>query len=119
MSDHLVDMKLTKKEAKHEIACDSPKGPRYPYGLQIDLDDEALKKLGFTSLPDVGDEFIVVGVGPVTSVHEREDEDGTDRRFQIQLQKLEVGPAVAGAATDTALAAVSKGVEDANKSKRS
>ena len=119
MSDHLVDMKLSKKEAKHEVACESPKGPRYPYGLQISLDDESLKKLGFDSLPDVGDEFIIVGVGPVTSVHEREDEGGTDRNFSVQLEKLEIGPAVAGAATDTALAAVSKGVDDANKAKRS
>jgi hypothetical protein len=117
MSDHLVDMKLTKKEAKdNEVASESP---RYPYGLKINLDDEELKKLGFDTLPDVGDEFIVVGVGPVTSVHEREDQDGTDRSFSIQLEKLEVGPAVkGGAATDSALAAVSKGVDDANKSRK-
>jgi len=118
MSDHLVDMKLTKKESKAEVATDS-KGPRYPYGLSISLDDESLKKLGFDSLPDVNDQFIVVGVGPVTSVRQSQDEDGADRSFSIQLEKLEVGPAVAGAATDTALAAVNKGVDDANKSKRS
>ena len=119
MSDHLVDMKLTKKESKAEVATDS-KGPRYPYGLSISLDDESLKKLGFDSLPDVNDQFIVVGVGPVTSVRQSERESGSDRSIQIQLQKLEVGPAVkGGAATDSALAAVSKGVDDANKAKRS
>ena len=117
MSDHLVDMKLTKKEAKdNEVA---PESPRYPYGIQISLDDEELKKLNFDSLPDVGDEFIVVGVGPVTSVRQSEREAGSDRSISIQLQKLEVGPAVrGGAATDSALAAVSKGVDDANKSRK-
>lgn len=114
MSDHLVDMKLTKKQAKNENEM-SVELPKYPFGLSINLDDESLKKLGFDSLPDVGDEFIVVGIGPVKSVRASENENGSDRSFSIQLQKLEVGPADTGG-IKSAEDAVSAGIKQADAS---
>ena len=54
----LVSMQLTEAEAKEESgiapATSESDLPRYPYGLCLDLDDEALQKLGITDMPAVG-----------------------------------------------------------------
>lgn len=43
----LVNMKMSREEAKEYNTIDSPdNGPQYPYGLCIDLNDDSLEKLG-------------------------------------------------------------------------
>lgn len=110
----LTNMKLSKKEAKQEFSVGEDKGPRFPHGLSISLDSESLKKLGFDSTPDVGEEFIVVGIGPVTHASEHKRQNGTDRDVTIQLQKIEVGP-VDGDDEESLEAAIDSAIEDANK----
>ena len=109
----LTDMKLSKKEAKAEHEISTNDGPRFPHGLTIHLDDDSMKKLGFDSLPDVGEEFIVVGVGPVESANEHKRQNGVDRSMSIQLQRLEIGP-VDGDDEDSLSAAIDNAIEDAN-----
>ncbi len=112
MSDHLVDMKLSKKQAKNEVCCaDDEKGPRYPYGLAISLDDDSLKKLGFDGLPAVGTEMIVVGVGKITRASENHSQRGLNRDVSIQLERVEVEPFTKP--TDkTAVDAVTKAIKE-------
>ena len=55
--DKMADMKISDKERKEMyVGPTAPssmqKGPKYPWGLEIRLDDEALKKLGLDELPD-------------------------------------------------------------------
>lgn len=53
----LVSMKMSKKEAKEESGCTPAPddGPRYPYGLSINLENDALDKLGIGDGVNVGD----------------------------------------------------------------
>lgn len=87
----LTSMKLSKREAKGDSPVAESR-PRFPYGLSINLDDDSLTKLGISTLPEVGAEMLVVGVGIVESVNEHKRQSGSDRNISIQLQKLEVGP---------------------------
>ena len=109
----LVDMKMSKKEAKGEFTVEKDDGPRFPHGITIHLDDDSMKKLGFDSLPDVGEEFIVVGVGPVESANESKRQKGVDRSMSIQLQRMEIGP-VDGDDEESLAAAIDKAINDAN-----
>ena len=110
----LTDMKMSKKQVKGEFEVSpAENGPRFPHGLSISLNNDSLKKLGFDSVPDVGEEFIVVGVGPVTHASEHKRQNGTDRDVTIQLQKVEVGPVDDGE-IKSAFDAVSSGIDDAN-----
>lgn len=94
-----VDMKLTKRELKTShgnlAMVAGTEGPRYPWGLELRLDEEALKKLGMTELPETGAECMVTGIGRVTAVEDREQMEGgkTKRRrnVSIQIEKLALG----------------------------
>ena len=117
MSLHnLVSMKRTKKDKKrhnsdHVVGSEES----FPYGLAISLDDESLSKLGIKDpLPGVGEEYIVVGVGKISSVSKNSSERRVSRNVTIQLEKLEVGPLKAGKlGPETAVDAVSKGIKEA------
>ena len=108
---HLTDMKLPKRKKSSgcEVACDEP---RYPYGLEISLDNDAIKQLGI-ELPEAGEQFILVGVGPVTRVSQTDNKRGKDRSFSIQLQKIEVGPVDTGEIKNV-VDAVSAGIKQAD-----
>jgi len=75
----LTDMTLDPADAKEEAGI-TPDAPKYPYGLQICLNDEVLEKLGITQLPKVGSVMRIVADVKVT---------GT-RSYEIQTEK-EVG----------------------------
>ena len=58
----LKSMKLTAEEAKGEYSCcptSEGDAPKYPYGLNLCLGDEALAKLGMGLMP-VGTEIMVM-----------------------------------------------------------
>lgn len=65
----LVNMKMSKKEAKLESGCTpAPEDtPRYPYGLSINLENDALDKLGIGDGVNVGDEVEIVAKAIVQS----------------------------------------------------
>lgn len=90
MAENLVDMKYTKAEAKAEASeYTKPQGPEYPWGLQIRLEDEELKKLGITSMPAVGQEMSLDVVVRVTSVSESQYADGrADRCLSLQIVQM-------------------------------
>ncbi len=111
MSAHLINMQMSKKDAKNEFgAVDEEKGPRFPHGLTLNLNDMTLKKLGISTLPDVGTEMLVVGVGKVSRASENRRQGGVDRDVSIQLESLDVGPLKKKKAT--AVDAVSDAVKD-------
>lgn len=112
MPHNLTDMKLSKKQAKNEVCCtDDEKGPRYPYGLGVSLDDDSLKKLGFSKLPAVGTEMIVVGIGRVTRASESRSQSGVNRDVSIQLERVEIEP-FKKSANKTAVDAVTEAIKD-------
>jgi hypothetical protein len=112
----LTDMKLTKKETKEHnsptLAGYDKDGPRYPYGLQINLESDALEKLGM-EMPKIGAEMRIEAIGCVTSVssNDRQGEDGPSNRVEIQIQRLQVAPAKKKTMQD----AVDEGIEEASE----
>ncbi len=90
----MISMKLTPAEAKQEagIAPMDAEQPAYPYGLTICLDDEALAKLGITSLPDVGTPFTLTARVEVCSTSQYQNQDGADRNLSLQITDMELGP---------------------------
>jgi len=86
----LVDMARTpaEKKAAEKLYSIPSKGPDYPYGLTIRLEDSDLKKLGYDELPDVGDECYFYVVCKVTSVRSNATENGGDRSVELQITEM-------------------------------
>ena len=82
----LRDMKLSRAEKSEEVAIESTP-PDYPYGLRLNLDQDAIDKLGI-DLPDVGDSFFVVAVATVRSVSEYKNDDRTTQDISLQIEQL-------------------------------
>lgn len=89
----LVSMKLDKAEQKKEadIAYDPPE---YPWGLSVELNDDALDKLGITDLPDVGDTMTLTARVCVTTVSSNATESGESRRMSLQIEALALSDVV-------------------------
>ena len=89
----MVSMKITKAETKaksksYPMAADS--GERYPYGLQIRLDNDSMKKLGI-ELPEVGEEVMVCAKADVTEASANETSEGGKRlSCTLQITKLQI-----------------------------
>lgn len=89
----LVDMAYTKAEIKEEAKeTKFPGEPsKYPWGLQIRLEDEELKKLGVTDLPQVGGEMHLAVIAKVTGVSENTMADGDyDCCVTLQITMMQV-----------------------------
>ena len=78
--------------------CDSAPAqcsePDYPWGLRINLDEDALGRLGIKSLPAVGAPVGIEATGVAISVRE-ETEGGKVRRY-LELQITDLALAAAG-----------------------
>ena len=90
-----VDMKLTKAELKDRNggpmtvgSSSKDKGPKYPWGLEIRLDEKAMEKLGMTDLPEVGELCQISGLGRIVSVSQRETNDQSSKDVSIQIERL-------------------------------
>lgn len=82
----MVSMKLDKKDVKKEMAEHSISDmPEYPYGLNIRLDDESIKKLGISELPEVGSDMVVLAKVKVEEVSSRDSLNGNENT-SISLQ---------------------------------
>lgn len=99
----LVDMQMDEAAAE-EMAEPTKPGdqPRYPWGLSITLDQDALKKLGLKELPDVDSEFQIEARATVTNVSSSQEVDGDERRsVGLQITAIACAPASAKDTADT------------------
>lgn len=87
----LKNMKMTPREAGTALCCDSSAddAPAYPYGLCIDLNTEALERLGFDTLPAVGTVVEIVARATVQSVSSR-DNGTPSRDVGLQITDMDV-----------------------------
>jgi hypothetical protein len=84
----MINMKMSKEEAGEYTGATSPApgdAPAYPYGLCLYLDDDTLKKLGFTEPPPVGTELTLMAKVVVTSTGVNQQQDG-DKESRAELQ---------------------------------
>jgi hypothetical protein len=90
MDTLLTSMELTAKEAKKEVSPDA-NPPKYPWGLCINLDEDALKKLGIDELPDVGSTVSIVAKAEVQSASESQYQGDKEKRMSLSLQITDMG----------------------------
>ena len=83
----LRDMKLSRAEKVEEVTHDTSDIPDYPWGLRLNLDQDAIDKLGI-DLPSVGDSFFVVALAKVRSVSEHESDDRKTQDISLQIEQL-------------------------------
>lgn len=95
----LVSMKRTAADKKaREKEMNKPLGygesDDIPYGLRVDLDHEALKKLGMDSgeLPSPGDKMKLHSIAHVGEVSEHKRNGKTERRMTLHLHQMGVEP---------------------------
>ena len=101
----LKSMKLTAEEAKGEYSCcptSEGDAPKYPYGLNLCLGDEALAKLGMGLMP-VGTEIMVMAKAVVTGVSARERQGG-EKHQDLELQITDMDVSAPGSNRDSAIA---------------
>lgn len=92
----LKNMKLSKQDAKEQYGGSvMASAPEYPYGLSINLDDEALKKLGIKDLPKMGAKIQITAIAEVSSVNENKSIDGKSRQsVSLQITDMDLDEAV-------------------------
>jgi hypothetical protein len=90
MAAKLVSMKLDKAEQKKMMEPSLAEGdrPLYPWGLSINLDTDALDKLGLKEMPDVGESYMLVAMVDVTNVSSNESEGGSNRSVGLQITEM-------------------------------
>lgn len=87
----LVSMKMSREEAQEVSQPEMKDAPEYPYGLCIDLDDDALEKLGITTLPKVGSEMLINAKVVVKSVSSYDTQGGeSEAKASLQITDMEV-----------------------------
>lgn len=86
-----MELSSMKKTDTSDMAGSSPmKKPDYPWGLQLHLESEAIKKLGFDNLPEAGATLNLQAKVEVTSVSVNETNDG-EKRKSMSLQITDMG----------------------------
>lgn len=91
-------MAQTKSESNMACPVEVGKnsGPRYPFGLEISLDDASLKKLGIGELPAVGTYVKLRASARVTNVSSSENNRSKNgprnlsRNVRLQIERLAV-----------------------------
>jgi hypothetical protein len=116
MTMALKSMAYSKAEQKERNSpsskvCESPySGDKYPYGLRLDLNKEALKKIDMKSLPKPGTKMILTAEVEVVAARQSDRVDGdTDRSIELQIVKLDLSKGSAS----SAVAALEEGLEEA------
>jgi hypothetical protein len=89
----LTNMKLTPTVAKETLAPSAGDAPEYPYGLKVELENDALEKLGITSLPDVGTPMVLTARVEVCGVSAYESTDQEKRQsLSLQITDMALAP---------------------------
>lgn len=91
----MKNMALTKEEQKRTSGETAVNKPKYPYGLEVRLDDESLTKLGIKELPEVGMKLMLEAKVVVESVSQEDKATGKPRRhvgLQITDMSLSENP---------------------------
>ena len=89
----MTDMANTPEEIKEDapppVSTGEYKGPKYPYGLAINLNQEQLEKLDLDDDCDIGDEINIFASARVTAKSETIDSDGkTSCRIELQIEQM-------------------------------
>lgn len=84
----MINMKSNEKQSATLLSEAQSNEPDYPYGLRISLDEESLKKLGITDLPEVGQAMTLQARVEVVSVSQYEHTEGKSRDMSLQITDM-------------------------------
>lgn len=88
----LIDLKQSAEEAKEDSMSMPGDGSRYPYGLNITLNDEVLTKLGFKGPVTVGTAITFTASAKICSTSQHEDAEGEpENSMSLQITAMEIG----------------------------
>lgn len=93
--EDMISMELTPAEAKESegvVSDGEEKGPRFPHGLSLFLNDEVLDKLKATELPEVGADLLIAARVKATEISEseRQGEEGPRRSVSMQITAMSI-----------------------------
>ena len=90
----MVNMKMSAEEAKEQTEPTAADAPQYPWGLKLNLDDDALEKLGLTTMPAVGTKMQLAATVEVCSTSSYSDQKGeAESSVSLQITAMELGAA--------------------------
>lgn len=84
----MKSMKLSKKAATEMSTPEKMDAPQYPWGLNLSLNDESMKKLAMKTLPEVGKKMMLMAVVEVVRVSENSTQDGKRQEMSIQITDM-------------------------------
>ena len=117
----MKSLKISAKKAKEKMTPTlvGSDEDRYPYGTRIDLDQDALEKLGIKNLPAVGTEMMIECKVTVIAVRESASQENTSRSMELQITAMdieadedEVGEGELTRGQSKAIGAVAKKMQD-------
>jgi hypothetical protein len=91
----LKNMAMKKQEATEMCQPCCPgedKGPKYPYGLNIRLEEDSIAKLGLKEMPEAGSVMLVMAKANVDECSVRDTQEGKRRYICLQITDLSVAP---------------------------
>ena len=95
----MINMKLSDQSYKEQPSVVAYDKPQYPYGLEISLDNDSLKKLGIDELPEVGSILMIKAKVIVKSTSENESLNyGENYCMCLQITDMEIGEGKSSAA---------------------
>lgn len=90
----MINMAMSAAEAKEEsvpCASDPSELPKYPYGLEVQLDDNSMEKLGISKLPDVGYVMQMTCMVTVTNVRSSQAQDNEpEQSMSLQITDMQL-----------------------------
>lgn len=91
----MINMAMTAAEAQEEygtpVTAAPSELPKYPYGLELSLDDETMKKLGITELPDVNYVMKLTAMVTVTNIGSSQSQGGEpEQRMSLQITDMQL-----------------------------
>jgi len=109
----LTSMKLAPKKKENTadkccapVCCDDK--DEFPYGLQINLETEQIKKLGGMGDFDIDEKVTIQAIGSITKIETEKRQNGEDRNsVRIQIESIAI----------SSNSAFEKGFDEATKKK--
>lgn len=99
MSTTLINMELSAAEAKQEVSIEAA-APKYPWGLCVTLNNDALKKLNIDKLPEIGSKMRLIAEVEVSAVRAYSAQQGeSDTSVDLQITDMSLSGAEASAAS--------------------
>ena len=90
METSMMDMKSMMKSPEVAKETSLEEKARYPYGLELSLEDDSLTKLGIDCADcEIGEKVIIRAVAEITSISQNSSNSGEENRtMRLQIQKL-------------------------------